>query len=329
LAENHEAVRAKEGDDRTAKGYLGDAAFTAPMEIDVSKREVWKNIESMSPDCDTWKNMCAFFKLRSYTSKFFDQQWLNATARVKATVAPTQAKLQEAFMATSARNWAGGYDTGSLDPKALVRAYQGREGAFRRKDSGVDVNAAVTLLVDCSGSMDGTPMEVAGDMALALSMVLERMGVAVEVRGFTGDWGIYGGPVHADFVMKPFAKTVSQCRDGLGAMKYMASTANMDYVHVASASSSLMRREEEKKLLVVLSDGSTCGGHKELRELCRAIHCNLPIQLLGVGVMDTSVQSYYPDFVVVRNISDLSNVVAGRISQALMGRGLAGVKEAA
>ena len=231
-------------------------------------------------------------------------------------------------MATSARNWGGGYETGSLDPKALVRAYQGREGSFRRKDSGVDVNAAVTLLVDCSGSMDGTPMEVAGDMALALSMVLERMGVAVEVRGFTGDW-YDEGAVHVDFVMKPFAKTVSQCRDGLGAMRSMASAANMDYVHVASASSSLMRREEEKKLLVVLSDGSTCGGHKELYELCRAIHFNLPMQLLGVGVMDTNVSHYYPDFVVVRDISDLSNVVAGRISQALMGRGLAGVKEAA
>ena len=35
-------------------------------------------------------------------------------------------------MASSQRLW----DSGALDPRAFVRAYQARDGAFRRKDTG-------------------------------------------------------------------------------------------------------------------------------------------------------------------------------------------------
>ena len=338
LAKHHEDVRREESTEKVGSAIGGcGPKDQAPELIDVSTRQGYAAVVGRHKR-GIWEalveNQAAVQNANN--PQWFERHWSTACRNVKATVAPTQAKLQEAFMAAAQRNWSGGHEFGSLDPKSLVRAYQGREGAFRRKDSGQDIDAAVTLLVDCSGSMSGRAggrdrkMVLAAEMALALSMVLERMGVAVEVRGFNGNWN--GGATdcyHVDWLFKPFAKTVRQCRDGLGSMRFAYSGGNVDYVHLQSAASTLMKREEAKKLLIVLSDGGTCGSWGEMQRLCRAIHDTTPITLFGVGVCSPAVSDYYPDYVVVRDTSDLSRVVAGRISRALMGRGLNAVKEAA
>ena len=72
--------------------------------------------------------------------------------------------------------------------------------------------------MDCSGSMGGDPEEVAGAMTVALALVLERMGVAVEVRGFTSN----PASTALDMVMKPFDMSCAQCRFGLGMLRKSA-----------------------------------------------------------------------------------------------------------
>ena len=218
--------------------------------------------------------------------------WSETLKAVRGSVSKTQAKLTEAFMASSQRLWSGGYDSGALDPRAFVRAYQGRDGAFRRKDTGDDINAAVTLLLDCSGSMDkGGKDDVAGAMVVALAMVLERMNVAVEVRGFTSN---RSGKI-ADLIFKPFDVPVAQSRCGL----------------------------------IVLSDGAPIAFETELKDFCRALHDRGELSLLGVGIKSRAVELYYPNNVVVSELNELSTVVAERIARTLLGRGLKLTKEAA
>ena len=271
------------------------------------------------------KGMKERYKRFRFEPSDWQQRWSETMAAVRSSVSKTQAKLTEAFMATSQRNWGSGYDSGALDPRGLVRAYQGRDGAFRRKDSGEDINAAVTLLMDCSGSMGGDPEEVAGAMTVALALVLERMGVAVEVRGFTSN----PASTALDMVMKPFDMSCAQCRFGLGMLRKSAIWENHDYLNVKVAASSLMERHEAKRLLIVLSDGAPIGYAKELRKLCEALHHGDAIELLGVGIQDYSVERYYPNSVVVRKLEELSTVVAERIAKTLLGRGLKITKEAA
>lgn len=183
----------------------------------------------------------------------------------------------------------------------------------------------MTLLMDCSGSMGGDPEEVAGAMTVALALVLERMGVAVEVRGFTSN----PASTALDMVMKPFDMSCAQCRFGLGMLRKSAIWENHDYLNVKVAASSLMERHEAKRLLIVLSDGAPIGYAKELRKLCEALHHGDAIELLGVGIQDYSVERYYPNSVVVRKLEELSTVVAERIAKTLLGRGLKITKEAA
>ena len=332
LAKHHEDVRRDESDDETEKygtrpGYGLESAMA--IEVRADTRKAWADLwvsdltkRAMWPWCKE------YLQPLDWTRVGFERKWRKVMERVQSKVAPTQARLQEAFMAAAQRNWSGGYDSGALNPKTLVRAYQGREGAFRRRDKGQDLDGAVTLLVDCSGSMKHGKIDVASAMALGLALVLERMSIAVEIRGFTG--GKHAGEsTNLDLVFKPFERRVMQCRDGIAALSGAASMGNLDYVHLQSAAVSLLRRDEQRKMLIVLSDGSTCGGYTELETLCAALHKNPALELLGVGIMDKAVKDYYPNNVVVHDLDELSTVVAGRIAKTLTGRGLGVLKEAA
>jgi len=325
LADAHAQMMESEADTgrMNAPDYYGDARFPNAV--------VETNRLAVPGDWDRATGRATAWALRRYAdyragATTWEQRWSKTQAAVRSTVAKVSAKLQEAFMASSQRHWSGGHDQGALDPKALVRAYQGRDGAFRRKDSGQDINAAVTLLLDCSGSMHTDRREeVAGAMTVALAMALERMGVAVEVRGFTAD----GKKNAVDLVFKPFDMMVSQCRYGLGWLMRSANAENVDYLNVRTAAASLLQRREPKKMLIVLSDGQPSGFRSELEVFCKALHRRSELELLGVGIQSSKVDRYYPNHVVVHELSELSTVVAERIARTLLGRGLNAVKEAA
>ena len=325
LADAHAQMMENEADTgrMNAPDYYGDARFPNAV--------VETNRLAVPGDWDRAKGKATSWALRRYAdyrigATTWEQRWSETQAAVRSTVAKVSAKLQEAFMASSQRHWSGGHDQGALDPKALVRAYQGRDGAFRRKDSGQDINAAVTLLLDCSGSMHSyRKEEVAGAMTVALAMALERMGVAVEVRGFTANTKRDA----VDLVFKPFDMMVSQCRYGLGWLMRSANAENADYLNVRTAAASLLQRREPKKMLIVLSDGQPSGFRSELEVFCKALHKRSELELLGVGIQSSKVDRYYPNHVVVHELSELSTVVAERIARTLLGRGLNAVKEAA
>ena len=327
--DHHERVRDEESDGTPGgqqHGRYGDVCDWVPKQLRLATVEDWVAARRMSGRTEKIINVYGHC-YPTVPWKDGLAAWPDMLRTVQTAVGRTQAKLQEAFMSASERNWSGGYDQGTLDPKALVRAYQGRDGAFRRKDTGQDIDGAVTLLLDCSGSMsENDKQEVSGPMTVALAMVLERMGAAVEVRGFTG---LHYEDAQFDMILKPFDMQVSRCRAGLGQASMMACSQNYDPAHVTTAAHSLMRRPEAKRMLIVLSDGSPCGYGRALERLCRGLHEKSPIELLGVGIRDSSVESYYPNCVVVNELSELSTVVAGRIAQTLLGRGLTEMRRAA
>ena len=184
----------------------------------------------------------------------------------------------------------------------------------------------MTLLLDCSGSMDrGSKDKVAGAMVVALAMVLERMNVAVEVRGFTSD----RSDRIADMVFKPFDMPVAQSRCGLSVLMQSANMENHDYVNVRIAAASLLKRSEAKRMLIVLSDGAPNAYSSELTDFCRALHDRGELSLLGVGIKSHAVERFYPNHVIVSDLSELSTVVAERIARTLLGRGLKVTREAA
>lgn len=78
-----------------------------------------------------------------------------------------------------------GYRSGRLHTSGLHRIASGDDRVFRRKHVSRSKDTAVSLLVDCSGSMCDDKIATAMQSAYALAQVIDRIGMKCECVGFT------------------------------------------------------------------------------------------------------------------------------------------------
>lgn len=241
-----------------------------------------------------------------------------------------------------------GYRSGRLHSSGLHRLMAGDDRVFRRKFENKSKDTAVSLLVDCSGSMGGPKLMTAVASAFALSSTLERVGITHECIGFT-TWGHYSrevsqylADVHAeqikigrqfsriDPIMMPvfkgfdekltpqvkrrFAETYNRPSFSLG--------GNVDGECVETAIVRLLQRREKRKVLLVLSDGkpNASGVHAEqFAKLTTTVKdaSKKGVECIGIGIMDDSVKRFYPKFVVLNDINQLPGAVMGELMNIL------------
>jgi uncharacterized protein YegL len=85
---------------------------------------------------------------------------------------------------------------GRLDTQRLHRLFTGNPRIFRTREERSGIDTAVHILLDCSGSMGGPAMELAGKSCFAVTSALHAIpGVNVAVTAFPGNplWDEHGG----------------------------------------------------------------------------------------------------------------------------------------
>lgn len=140
---------------------------------------------------------------------------------VRQTVGSLQKDLQRLIAARSISVKTPGFRSGRLNGPSLHRLIQGDDRIFARKQVTQTKKVAVSLLVDCSGSMSSrvgnkSAMQIATESAWAFAETLERLGVTHEVMGFTT-------PNTTD------AKEL--LRSGYGCEEYTAAAIRMDEIN--------------------------------------------------------------------------------------------------
>lgn len=83
--------------------------------------------------------------------------------------------------------YVGGYKSGRLQGRSLYSVAAGNRNVFSKKNEIRSVNAAVGLLVDLSGSMNGPKVKLASQCAYTMADCLERLKVPFEALGFWTD----------------------------------------------------------------------------------------------------------------------------------------------
>ena len=90
--------------------------------------------------------------------------------------------------------------------------------------------------------------------------------------------------------------------------------------------SRLSQRPEKRKVMIVLSDGSpaaeTSFGDGHLRKHLRSVIANLKdakCELIGIGILDDSVEAFYDKHVVVSSLEDLAGSAMDQIARVLLG----------
>lgn len=236
------------------------------------------------------------------------------------------------------RHYVGGHKSGKLNSKALASVKTGNDRIFKRKTSIREKNAAVSLLIDHSGSMSGQKVKMATQSAYAFALALHQLKIPFEIYGFTTlrsrqasdhfdefkrthDKDISNRVIATDSYecFKAF-KTFDQVFNVVSkeALTYQSTGGgrlieNEDSKHVKKALERLQRREEPIKALFVFSDGSPAfptrspmaNSYSTLKELGHKSKELYGVDIYSIGIQDDNVSKFYKNYKVISKIADL------------------------
>lgn len=274
---------------------------------------------------------------------------------IKRNVAPVQRALANAFESRNKTFHLHGKRSGALSGPSLHRLVTNDERVYYQKHEAKTRDSAVQLVIDISGSMSGRKIRLAAQVGWALAEVLDRLKVKSEVICFT-QYGLDWGPKAPKADGDPFAKfddykdrepSSNFSRFGPLYMPILKSwdephftqmhkrhftrmgnsdlpmLGNIDGESIEYAAMRLLAQREPGKVMIVLSDGQPAGDanyHKTSAHLKEVVR-ELPrkgINVVGIGIMDSSVSHYYPKHVVVNKVEDLAGTVMSKVRDALL-----------
>ena len=256
-------------------------------------------------------------------------------AKLREELAPEigrlKSQLLSLIMSQKRVHFAPDSEEGEVDTAALHSLRHGNKRIFSSHTWGRDLNTAIEILVDCSGSM-GSDGKAMGAMkaAIALSEVLAILKIPFEVTGFTTDarmikvdheeGNIYNrieGLVH--FIFKAF-------EENFGTVKYRllsirAQNNNCDGESVMWAAQRLFRCKEKRKILFVFSDGMPAcysSSHPlleaDLKETVKKIE-QMGAEVYGIGIFTDAPKHFYSEHSEITRYADKS--IASAIFECL------------
>ncbi|GGO95743.1 cobaltochelatase subunit CobT [Stakelama pacifica] len=275
-------------------------------------------------------------RLRSY----LDQQ----LTHLQGVVTKLANRLQRRLMAQQSRSWDFDQEEGLLDAARLARVVvnPGQSLGYKVERDTEFRDTVVTLLIDNSGSMRGRPISIAAISADILARTLERVGVKVEILGFTTrawkggqsreQWLSDGRPHKPGrlndirhIIYKQADEPWRRAKKSLGLMmREGLLKENIDGEALLWAHNRLIARPEERKLLMVISDGApvddstlsvNSGSYLErhLRQVIAWIEARSPVQLSAIGI-GHDVTRYYARAVTIMDAEQLGGTMIDQLA---------------
>ena len=259
--------------------------------------------------------------------------------------------IEKALLAKTNRDREYHREDGYLNTRQLVSAYNGKRSVFYKKAGRIEMDTALSLVVDLSGSMCGYKSRVAMEAIIAMCEAIDKTGVIYEVVGFNvagepirkqgqpalvpdgaGQSTVYHRDCAVDiYLLKEFQDKLPDCRGAIAAIPDITGGYNVDADSILYAYTRLMKREEKKKCMIVFSDGQPCEGasHKVnprgvrnqdviLKDFCEDIEKS-GVKLFGVGITSDAVRKFYTKNSVIDNVEELVTRALDNMYQALVG----------
>lgn len=193
------------------------------------------------------------------------------------------------------------------------------EKIFKQRKQSEVLDTCVSVLIDMSGSMGGTKMQHAAQAAILLNDAIAKLGVPVEIAGFTEH---YTGPVH--YLFKKFD---TKCDGTLLKERIKKGTEDMaqnaDGESILYAYHRIKYRKEKKKILIVLSDGQPAADRGYgivgfTKKIVKSIEKQGQVQIYGIGIRSDAVKSFYKEYKILKESSELEQVLLSFIKDKLL-----------
>jgi hypothetical protein len=242
-------------------------------------------------------------------------------------------ELQEIFNKRRHTRWEAGYKSGKkinigkAIQEEVAHTSPFDTDAFMRRGQPKEVDYAITLLIDLSGSMGSKgKIDEAFKASVVLSEVLNQIGIKFSVTGFNTEMYDYKNFEEEldDTVRHSSEQMLSEIRSD-------NADNNDDDWAVEETSNRLKKREETQKILFVISDGqpNPSGIHSDksktrfytdnLKKVVDDITKEGKVKIIGLGLgRDTEhVKNYYPNSVANISVQELAQVLGDKLREAI------------
>lgn len=262
-------------------------------------------------------------------------------------ILPLANRLHRVLLSRQKSEWVHDMEEGELDPKRLTRiiAVPSSPISFRERADEFIRDTTVTLLIDNSRSMSGTPILTAAATADLITRILERCSVSTEVLGFTTvsmyggqiaeQWRAAGCPQNAGrmnalrhIIYKSTDRSWRQSRLSFGLMLNRSIlNQNIDGEALLWAASRMHGRPESRQILIVLTDGrpsdsSTLKANSRnlltdhLKRVVKQIEKRRTLEVIGIGI-GHDVSEFYGQSLRVDDIDQLGSVMLNELMRLL------------
>lgn len=258
-------------------------------------------------------------------------------------------QLERALAAESRVGFNPGMRTGRINTPALFKVATGDDRVFRRRYETHSKRTAVSLLIDCSGSMGGR-IRMAGMAAYGVSQTLDRLRIRHEVLGFTTkhhhpemmkamsrerdrtaaekmpylgygrDEPLYM-PIFKAFDEKLDVNVKSRMANLIDRPNFLNQNPDGECLQIAGHRLMQQRTNIDRRILIVLSDGEPAAPpghgldehlHKVVRDLSQKM------EVVGIGIQTRAVEEFYPRHVVLNDLAELPTVVMRQLTALLL-----------
>lgn len=198
--------------------------------------------------------------------------------------------------------------SGKLSSSRLARIPVGDLRVFNRKIETEELDTALCLVMDASGSMRGHRGIEAQKMLVMIGEATSRLDVALEVLSFKS------GLQHVEGI-KLFETPYRDSLERIGG--YLKNcTGGTELGHgLIQAAYRLLARPEKRKVLFALTDGET--GDVDLTKAAVNFLARNGIEVVAFGIETNAVAAYFPQHLIVNDATTLGGDVLRCLSQFL------------
>jgi cobalamin biosynthesis protein CobT len=231
-------------------------------------------------------------KLKPGNGKLDEVEAISASSRMRA-------KMMGMLQAIKRQPKSFGLSGKKLVTGRLIWLAVGDPRIFSKKVETVEINTAVMVLLDLSGSM-GDSYEVANAAAFALHTTLFGLkGVAVCSLEFSGKDRQPEVNLLVEFGRKPLSENFNH-RPFDGTPTHNA---------IWAARVMLLHRPEPRKIMLVLTDGCPDSDSETKAATKRAMKDG--IEIAAIGIMDDNVRHYWDNHKIIESVQELPSAMFG------------------
>lgn len=198
-------------------------------------------------------------------------------------------------------------EEGRLDSRRLHRAMIGDRRIYRHKTKRQLPFPAISVVIDCSGSMKGRKLPLAKQALIAVAEVNQQINVKTDVLAFAGS---------RVTVVKTFDQPLQTAHAAIGGLRAGGGTPTAEALWDAGLR--LAARREERKLMLLVTDGLP-QSLEAAQEVAQRVTVS-GIELYGIGIGDAgaAVAQFCPKYAVLTGIDHIADAVLDALRSRLL-----------